>query len=179
MIFAKNSICITIDAQAVDTPLIAESRLPQPVLEKMQRVCLILDCTATFRAPFTELDLDVLRAFVNVEHLRVAVVLRTDPDAASEAMRASLGTLLGLVLERIPARARVEYGMVVGSEEEKIAEELKVRRQKTFRREQRVVVMVVGSSELEGLAKGVPPNLEKGSLSGGVADVFAEYRGRR
>jgi hypothetical protein len=69
--------------------------------------------------------------------------------------------------------------MVVGSEEEKIAEELKVRRQKTFRREQRVVVMVVGSSELEGLAEGVPPNLEKGSLSGDVADVFAEHRGRR
>jgi hypothetical protein len=149
------------------------------VLEKLQRVCLILDCTATFRAPFTELDLDVLRAFTSLEQLRVAVVLRTDPDAASQAMRASLGTLFGLILERIPAKTRVEYGVVAGSDEEKVAEELKVRRQKTFRREQRVVVVVVGGSELEKLAQGIPPDLEKGSLSGGVADVFKEYRTRR
>ncbi|KAF1821853.1 uncharacterized protein K489DRAFT_381857 [Dissoconium aciculare CBS 342.82] len=176
LLYTKNSTCVVVDAGALDAPLIAESRLPQSVLQRLRRVCLVLDCTATYRAPFTELDLDVLRAFTSIEELRIAVVLRTDPDAASAAMRDMLGILLALILERIPARVRIEYGVAAGSDEEEVANELKVRRQKTFRREQRVTVVVVDGSELKGRADESAP--EQGSNLREMDDVFAEYRVR-
>jgi hypothetical protein len=179
MVFAQNTICITADAQALDAPLIPESRLPQKVLERLQRVCLILDCTATYKSPFSELDPQVLSAFINVQHLRVAVVLRTDGDAASQDMRDSLWMLLSYVIQHAPPRARIEYGVVAGSDEERIADELKIRRQKTFRHEQRVVVVVVPGSELAEMTLGYVSMFDQGCHSGGVADVFAEYRGQR
>jgi hypothetical protein len=174
LLYIKNSICVVVDAGALDAPLIAESRLSQTVLQKLQRVCLVLDCTATFRAPFTELDLDVLRAFTSIEVLRIAVVLRTDPDVASAAMREMLGILLSLILERIPARTRIEYGVAAGSDEEKVANELRIRRQKTFRREQRVIVVVVDGSELKGKVDESAP--KQGSNLREIDDVFAEHR---
>jgi hypothetical protein len=111
--------------------------------------------------------------------LRVAVVLRTDEDVASREMRSSLWDLLIHIIQCVPAGARIEYGVVAGSDEEKIADELRVRRQKTFRREQRVVVVVVAGSELEEMVEGKSWAFEQGSLSGGADDVFAEYRARR
>lgn len=175
ILYAENCVCIVIDGQAFNAPAVAESRLPQRVLEKLKDVCLIFDCTATFRTPFTELDLDALTALSSVTRVRIAVLLRTDDDAGSAAMRASLDELMTMVLQRIPATASVQWGVEADSAQARLTDALMARRQKTFRREQRIVVVNVDKSQLAQMVEG-EIDVVQGFLSGQISDVFAAYR---
>ena len=185
ILYGENSVCIVVDGQAMGTPAIAESRLPQRVLEKLQQVCLVVDCTALFRAHFTELDLDTLGALIGLKKVQVAMVIRTgtEDDTPTAAVRHSLGFLVALILERIPASATVEYGVEAGSAEADVVEHVRAMRQQTFRKGQEIVVISVGGDELkqkttEALAM-EDVESQQGSKSGLVADVYAAYRRRR
>ncbi|KAK4634405.1 hypothetical protein CLAFUW4_01676 [Fulvia fulva] len=183
VLYGDNSVCIVVDGQAMGAPAVAESRLPQSVLDRLQHVCLVVDCTALFRAHFVEVDFDTLGALIGLERARIAMVIRTgtEDDTPSADMRDALGSLIALILQRVPATASVEYGVEAGSAEADVAERVRVMRQQSFRKEQRIVIINVDGSELkEKAVKAVAQEeIEQGSKSGLVADVYAEYRRRR
>ncbi|KAI5361868.1 hypothetical protein Slin15195_G055190 [Septoria linicola] len=70
----SNEICLTLDAHDTCWPVIAETILSQPILEKLEHVFLILDCTANFRADYEDVDFTALEALISLKTLRLAVV---------------------------------------------------------------------------------------------------------
>ncbi|PPJ54026.1 hypothetical protein CBER1_02949 [Cercospora berteroae] len=108
LLYSNNEICIIIDAHDTCWPIISETRLPQPVLEKLELVFLILDCTASFRADYEDVDFTALEALKSLKTLRLAVVF----DRAS-----GLGEIYGEfnplteILSRVPASTRILCGV--------------------------------------------------------------------
>ncbi|KXS95795.1 hypothetical protein AC579_9941 [Pseudocercospora musae] len=71
----ENEICLSLDAHDTSWPVISETRLPQHVLERLEKVCMVFDVTETFRASYREdVDFTALTALTNLTNLRLGVV---------------------------------------------------------------------------------------------------------
>lgn len=178
MLYAENSICITVDAHDTCWPLIPESRLPQRVLGKLQHMCIILNCINNFSASYEDVDWTALSALTSLQTLRIALV-RSEHDSDPERMwprPESMEQLLPVILERIPAAARVTYGTKPGSPERGVAERLietSNRARPTGYRDW--AAQEVAGTEIGTVAASLT-DMQQGCKSGGVEDVSGERR---
>jgi hypothetical protein len=181
LLYAENSICITVDAHDTCWPTIAEARLPQRVLEKLQHMTVLLDATSYFNASYSDVDWTAFSALVSLRTLRIGLItvgglpagtnfvtrrLRHLPDLIAE--------LLPEILERIPASTELVYGTNADSEQRKISDHaIQVRERGRL---DKLTVMEVGAYELAEIALEVTKHVERGCKSGVVVDVFWEHR---
>lgn len=203
LLYAENELILTIDAHETSWPTISESRLPQSVLSKIQNLFIILDCASLFRASYKDVDFTTFSALVSLKRLRVAV-LYSDADwqereQAGEEEEAVKGPrdcqeLFEQIVSRVPKAAEVLCSYENGSLQDDRVQELvaaKVKENHAFDRHarigNRIGQMFLTSSEpaeridvmlpdyVSKIMARVPPEV-RGSKSGGVEDVFAEYR---
>lgn len=191
IIIAENSICITVDAHDTCWPTISESRLPQRVLEKLQHMCIILDCTATFRASYEDVDWTQVSALTSLKTLRLTTIARSRGQGHNHRTNGEIAkyyasNCLPHVLNRIPASTRVAYGTLTGTLERTLVENLIGIRRNSAPKEAlmgRIVDIAVSEidcgivrakmDEIAGMREGT---VKQGSMSGGVGDVWSEYR---
>lgn len=183
ILYTDNSICITIDAHDTCWPTISEARLPQRVLEKIQHMTIILDCTTFSRAAYEDVDWMALTALTSLKTLRITI-LRVIGNPGGPMRLTSVrhpdmyDRLLIQVLERIPASTQVIYGTADDCEERKIVDAVKARRQLGLTGS--LQVLEVDGESLTDLSQSEEVQVaEQGCKSGGVEDVFAEYRSDR
>jgi hypothetical protein len=181
ILYAENSICITVDAHDTCWPTIAEARLPQRVLKKLQHLTVLLDATSYFNASYSDVDWTAFSALVSLRTLRIALItvggtpaganfvtrrLRHLPDLVAE--------LLPEILERIPASTELVYATMADSEERKISERaIEVRERGRL---DKLTVMEIGAHELAEIGLEVTKHVDRGCKSGVVDDVFWEHR---
>lgn len=203
LLYAENELILTIDAHETSWPTISESRLPQSVLSKIQCLFIILDCTSPFRASYEDVDFTAFSALVSLKRLRVAV-LYSDEDRQEEAqMEGGEGTVKGprdcqvlfeQILSRTPKAVEVLCSYENGSPQDDRMEELiaaKVKEKQAFVRNTRIGSRIAGmqltssepperiqimlSHDVSKILARVAPEV-RGCKSGGIEDVFAEYR---
>ena len=172
ILYEQNSVCIAVDAHDTCWPTVSESRLPQHVLERLQHVCVILDCCGSFRATYEDVDWNPFSALISLKTFRITVLA---PQSAQQFGPYPLSSethapLIQQLLERIPATTEVLYGTVTGSAEQEFARWFAERQHrskiaKTFR-ESDAEQMVDVAAAVE--------DLQQGCLSGTVEDVFSE-----
>lgn len=109
------------DVHDTFAPVINESRLPQPALEKLQHVCLICDATANFQASYEDVDFTPLSALVSLKTLRLCILFTSSPQTATEVLPASVLALTAQILERVPASTRIICELESGSPQQKLA----------------------------------------------------------
>ncbi|KAF2764315.1 hypothetical protein EJ03DRAFT_256674, partial [Teratosphaeria nubilosa] len=76
LLFSDNQICISVNAHDTCWRTISESLLPQRVLEKVQHLCVILDCTNYFNASYADVDFSPFEALVSLKTIRIAMIYR-------------------------------------------------------------------------------------------------------
>jgi hypothetical protein len=82
VLYTENVVHIAVDGHDTSWPAINEARLPQPVLQKLEHLCVLLDCTALLWGQYGSVDLDAFTALTELRTLRLrALVL---PDEAEE-----------------------------------------------------------------------------------------------
>ena len=82
VLYTENVVHIAVDGHDTSWPAINEARLPQPVLQKLEHFCVLLDCTALLWGQYGSVDLDAFTALTELRTLRLrALVL---PDEAEE-----------------------------------------------------------------------------------------------
>lgn len=185
ILYLENVVTFTIDAHDTTWPTISEKRLPQPVLEKLVHICVLLDCTCPFRAEYSDVDFTPFAALTSLKTLRLRHL-----SVANEALRQDLRfqPLVSEILERIPASTHVLYGP--GEDDDGVAiyplnasmaqpaiVEGRIPMAEVIRdRERRVRLEIreTTASEWEDAVGGLV--VEQGCKSGGVRDVWAEYR---
>ena len=176
MLYKYNTISINIDAHDTTWPVIAEARLPQRVLEKLQRLSVTLDARSYFHNNYNDVDWKPFAAMTSLKMLRLALIttnstsfgFRTVPDIVME--------LLPEILERIPADTKVLYGTEDGFEERHISGQAVEVRVSAAGWANSVTEREVDTKQLSELAGEVSKNVVQGCRSGGIDDVFAEYR---
>jgi len=185
ILYLENTITFVVDAHDTTWPTISEKRLPQPVLEKLVHLCVLLDCTGPFRAEYADVDFTPFAALTSLKTLRLRHL-----SVANEALRQDLvfQPLVTEILERVASSTRVLYGPEEGDDgvamyplnasmAQPAVTEGRVPMAKVFRdRERRVRLEIreTTGSEWEDAMKDLV--VEQGGKSGGVRDVWAEYR---
>lgn len=176
LLTSLNTLALTLDAHETYWPPIAESRLPQYVLEKAHHLCVIFDCTADFAAAgYEEVDFEAFEACVKLRSLRVEIV-HTPMNAWGRAGRDAVERGVELfteVLMRVPRGVEINCGVEQGSQEEMLLEDLLVARRRG--RQAPHVTEAVSKDDLEAAIAQVPHDI-RGVKSGGNCDVFAKYR---
>lgn len=173
ILYAENTVCITVDAEDTCWPTIAENRLPQQSLEKLQHLFVILDCTAHyFNASFADVDWAPFSALTALKTLRVAILhhrnsYRFTPTFLTE----SVVELLTQVLERVPAETSVTFEIEDGAEEHAHLRHVMERLQGYLPSDSIIQV----DAEICETGRNLS-NMHQGSKSGSMEDVFAEYR---
>lgn len=74
----ENTVQVAIDAHDTTWPAINEARLPQRVLQKLEHLCLLLDCTAVLWRGYEGVDLEALTALTALRSLRLRVLALPD-----------------------------------------------------------------------------------------------------
>lgn len=181
ILYLENTVTFTIDAHDTTWPTISEKRLPQAVLEKLVHACVLLDCTAPFRAAYSDVDFTPFAALTSLRTLRLRhlrIVITGDGMPEPE--------LLAEILARVPRSASIFYGpegsddgiqMYPASKAPQDVTEGRLPMPDIVRDRERRVRMDVREStaaELEEAMGGC--DVKQGSKSGGVGDVWAEYR---
>ena len=181
ILYAENSVCITVDAHDTCWPTIAEARLPQRVLEKLQHLTVLLDATSYFFASYSDVDWTAFSALVSLRTLRIALItvdgtaaganfatrrLRYLPDLVAE--------LLPEILERTPASTKVVYGTQADSEERIISDGVREARKRGS--PHKPTVIEISTLELTEIGMEVTKHVNRGCKSGVVDDVFWEHR---
>ena len=181
ILYAENSICITVDAHDTCWPVVAESRLPQYVLERLQHLTVLLDCTSYFSASYEDVDWCAFGALISLKTLRLSLItVGGAPTGTSFVTRRLLPLpqlIAGLwpeILERIPASTDIIYGTDVESDERRVADRIVETRQ--LGRLDKLTVMEVGGEELAEMGLEVTTYVERGRKSGIVKDVFLFHR---
>lgn len=146
VLYTENTVHIAVDGNDTSWPAINEARLPQPVLQKLEHLCVLLDCTALLWGNYGSVDLDAFTALTGLRTLRLrALVLPdeleveeddNDPNAAPAIQQQAIQVpveptwvfkdfpLLAVeILERVPVNTKVLYGLDT-SEDEPNATEL-------------------------------------------------------
>ena len=169
VLYSENSICISVDAHDTCWPTISESRLPQRILEKLQHICIILDCTAYFRASYEDVDWCAFTALTSLRTLRIAVVnLQNTDDIASALGLESFEGLFTQIYERIPATTNIVYGTRMGSGDRDMLERVVELRKKTLRCAEGYFVDELNGIQLAAVASSMP-DVQRGCKSGGIA----------
>jgi hypothetical protein len=140
VLYVENVVHIAVDAHDTAWPAINEARLPQPVLQRLEHLCVLLDCSAVLWGRYGSVDFGAFTALTALKTLRLrALVLPdevgdADADADGEDVDPDLQggggindpapqplaeptwkfpdfALLAVeILERIPASTRILYG---------------------------------------------------------------------
>lgn len=173
ILYSDNTVCITVDAEDTCWPTIAETRLPQRSLEKLQHLFVILDCTAQyFNASFADVDWAPFSALTSLKTLRLAILIhRNSHRFAPTFLDESVTELLTQVLERVPAYTSIFFEIEEGSEEHPHLAHVIGRLQRYLPPDS---IIQVDADTCERARDN--PVLEQGCKSGALEDVFAEYR---
>ena len=180
ILYTENEICISVDAHDTCWPVISETRLHQRVLEKLQHLCVILDCTNFFNASYADVDFAAFEALISLKTLRIAMVYRKNHDSQVLAPIHISSWIeynnIAQILERVPASTELRYGTVAGSQQESLLLQTLEARKKGIRG----VYVQAPAADLEAAASGVK-GLVRGCKSGKTVDVFAgsRYEGER
>ena len=145
------------------------------MLEKLQHLGVILDCTGYFRASYEDVDWTPFSALTSLHTLRLTIV-RSHNDADPVPPRPLddlVEELLPHILERIPVETKLEYGTEAGSSEREALDQTVERRLRG--RPNAWVAKESDGNEVARIAAGLV-DVQRGCKSGGVRDVFAEYR---
>ena len=142
VLYTENTVHIAVDGHDTSWPAINEARLPQPILQKLEHLCVLLDCTALLWGQYATVDLDAFTALTELRTLRLrALVLPDeaeesedeDPNAAANNQQATQGLveptwkfknfpLLAVeILERVPVTTKVLYGRDTTQDDEPVA----------------------------------------------------------
>jgi hypothetical protein len=138
VLYTENTVHIAVDGHDTSWPAINEARLPQPILQKLEHLCVLLDCTALLWGQYGTVDLDAFTALTELRTLRLrALVLPDeveepedeDPNAAANNQQATqepveptwkfknFPLLAVEILERVPVTTKVLYGRDTGEDE--------------------------------------------------------------
>jgi hypothetical protein len=144
VLYTENTVHIAVDGHDTSWPAINEARLPQPILQKLEHLCVLLDCTAPLWGQYATVDLDAFTALTELRTLRLrALVLPDeaeeaeddDPNAAANNQQVTQGPveptwkfknfpLLAVeILERVPVSTKILYGRDTSEDEEPDANE--------------------------------------------------------
>lgn len=172
ILYSENTVCITVDAEDTCWPTIAESRLPQRSLEKLQHLFVILDCTAQyFNASFADVDWDPFSALISLKTLSITILYhRYNYRFSSTFSAETINELLTQLLERIPAHTVVTFKLEADSSEQLYLTGVVERLQKYLPADS----IVHADAEMCGIGVDML-DLEQGCKSGTVRDVFADY----
>lgn len=147
VLYTENTVHIAIDGHDTSWPAINEARLPQPVLQKLEHMCVLLDCTALLWGQYGSVDLEAFTALTELRTLRLrALVLpdeaeeeedANDPNAAvanqQPVIQAPLEPtwkfknfprLAVEILERVPVNTKIVYGRDTSDDKEPDATDL-------------------------------------------------------
>jgi hypothetical protein len=181
ILYAENAVCITVDAHDTCWPIVAENRLPQHTLEKVQHLTILLDCTSYFNASYHDVDWDALSALISLRTLRLSLItvggIPTGTSFVTRQLRPLSDVITGLwpeILERIPPSTEILYGTDANSDERKAADRMIEIRQRG--RLDKLTVMEVEREELAEMGLEVTKYVERGCKSGTVEDVFQLHR---
>ncbi|GAB7326894.1 hypothetical protein MBLNU13_g10813t1 [Cladosporium sp. NU13] len=141
VLYTENVVHIAVDGHDTSWPAINEARLPQPVLQKLEHLCVLLDCTALLWGRYGSVDLDAFTALTELRTLRLrALVLPdeveeeegdNDPNAVANNHQQPVQPpveptwkfknfpLLAVeILERVPVNTKILYGLDTSDEDE-------------------------------------------------------------
>jgi len=176
ILYSENEICISVNAHDTCWPTISEKRLPQRVLEELQHMFVLLDCTDYFNSSYADIDLAPFEALVSLKTLRLAMIYRRNHATQIlsplhiHALREF--NLVTQVLERVPASTLVSYGTVAGSQQDTMVQHIVEMRRRGIGGN--IAEGLV--TDLEAAGKGVK-DLVRGCKSGATTNVFTEAHG--
>jgi hypothetical protein len=142
VLYTENVVHIAVDGHDTSWPAINEARLPQPVLQKLEHLCVLLDCTSVLWGQYGTVDLEAFTALTELRSLRLrALVLSdeaeeeeedpNDPNAAAANQQQQVVQppleptwkfknfpLLAVeILERVPVSTKIFYGRDASEDE--------------------------------------------------------------
>lgn len=175
ILYNENTVCITVDAHDTCWPTIAEARLPQRVLAKIQNLSVILDTTSYFTASYADVDWKAFSALTSLKKLRLVIITVADYLAFLDSpnLKRAVHELLTEILERIPASTEVSYGTANGFEERKLSD----RALKSFQTRQLIgtTVKEFPAKYLAVMAAETSETIVQGCRSGTVDDVYRDH----
>lgn len=181
ILYAENSVCITVDARDTCWPINAETRLPQRVLERLQHMAVFLDCTNFFNAAYADVDWTAFCALVSLNTIRLSLITVDGTPTGTHFVTRRIRDLPEIVadlppelLERIPASTNIIYGTNADSEERRLCERVVEVRQRG--RLDMLTVVKVEASALAEVGSKVARFVDRGCRSGDVDDVYCEHR---
>jgi len=178
LLFSDNEIGITIDAHDTCWPTISEDRLPQAVLERVEHLFVLLDCTDYFNASYADVDWAAFSAMVSLKSIRITMVHRkiSPQQRLTALLIAELKefNVVAQILERIPATAKVTYGTTEGSPQRNVVWQVVNARARAVGG----TVVEATSEDLE-TAERECKDLVRGCLSSCGDDVYKAGRARK
>jgi hypothetical protein len=136
VLYVENVVHIAVDAHDTAWPAINESRLPQPVLQRLEHLCVLLDCSAVLWGRYGAVDFGAFTALTALKTLRLRALVLPDesgefgdgdqdgqdpdqlggvndpplPPAEPTWKFPNFALLAVEILERVPASTRILYG---------------------------------------------------------------------
>jgi hypothetical protein len=138
VLYTENVVHIAVDAHDTAWPAINEARTPQPVLQKIEHLCILLDCTSVLWGRYGSVDFEALTALTALRTLRLRALALPDEveededdDAAAAANAPQVASapvepawkfkafpLLAVeILERVPVTTKILYGIDTSEDE--------------------------------------------------------------
>ena len=133
VLYVENTVHIAVDAHDTAWPAINEARLPQPVLQRLEHLCVLLDCSAVLWGRYGSVDFGAFTALTALKTLRLRVLAlpderdedgdgddgqdpnqqgngSIDPPAEPTWKFPNFALLAVEILERVPASTKIIYG---------------------------------------------------------------------
>ena len=133
VLYVENTVHIAVDAHDTAWPAINEARLPQPVLQRLEHLCVLLDCSAVLWGRYGSVDFGAFTALTALKTLRLRVLAlpderdedgdgddgqdpnqqgngSIDPPAEPTWKFPNFALLAVEILERVPASTKIMYG---------------------------------------------------------------------
>jgi hypothetical protein len=140
VLYTENIVHIAVDAHDTAWPAINEARTPQPVLQKIEHLCILLDCTSVlWGSRYGSVDFEALTALTALRSLRLRALALPDEVEEDEDDNAAAAAgnaqpvasapveptwqfkdfpLLAVeVLERVPVTTKILYGLDTSEDE--------------------------------------------------------------
>lgn len=206
VLYTENVVHTAIDAHDTAWPAINESRLPQPVLQKIEHLCVLLDCTALLWGKYGSVDFEAFTALTALRTLRLrALVLPdevveanadegADPNSTITTTGSTESTwhfenfphLAIEILERIPLATKILYGLDTsdaGNDAAAVAAALEEQPGPHAPFDEfytpKFKLVTLPWQTHEAVAKEVSASDLQGSLSRAESDVELDLKGRR
>jgi hypothetical protein len=78
VLYVENVVHLAVDAHDTAWPAINEARLPQPVLQRLEHLCVLLDCSAVLWGRYGAVDFGAFTALTALKTLRLRVLALED-----------------------------------------------------------------------------------------------------